>query len=174
MRKRVISVLSLGLFATLVWGGSATYAAQYQSNYDVLCSVTDKKVADAGRAQGKRLGTIAKEAGKLAEFQQQTLANKQARLTEKVDAGQITEEQAAQVVETIQQNQAVCDGTGPASGQGAAVGMGLGNGQGGGSGLGNAQGSSSGTGNRSGNGLQDGSGAGGQRGRNAGSCVITQ
>lgn len=182
-----MSLLTVGLMAAMFAGGSIAYAGQHQSNYDVLCSVANKKVADTGRAQGKRLGTIAKEAGKLSEFQQQVLANKKARLAEKVDAGQITEEQATQVVETIQQNQANCDGTGVGQGTGIGLGngqgngtgicdgTGAGNGAGQGAGLGNGAGQGMGQGHRGGgNGLHDGSGAGGQHGRNAGNCVNPQ
>lgn len=173
MKKKVVSLLTVGLLTTLFVGGNIAYAGQRQSNYDVLTSITGKSAVDAGRAQGKRLSTIAKEAGKLSEFQAQTLANKKALLTEKVEAGQITQEQATQVVDTIQQNQANCDGTGQAAGQGAGAGLGLGNGAGSGTGLGQGQGAGngSGVGGGGGNGLRDGSGAGGQQGRNAGSCV---
>jgi hypothetical protein len=82
---------------------------------------------------GKTYGTIAAEAGKLADFKTRMLEAKKAALKEKVTAGTMTQERANAVIAAMEQNQANCDGTGSGrigQSMGAGFGGGMGNGQG--------------------------------------------
>ena len=64
------------------------------------------------RQQGVTYGTIAKEAGKLVEFQNQKLELAKNNLQNKVNQGQMTQEQANQMIDNMKQNQANCDQSG--------------------------------------------------------------
>lgn len=145
------------LFGVLLAGSflvasTTVQATQAQTNAEILQEVTGKSLAELGAGQGKRLGTLAKDEGKLAEFQQKVLESKKARLKDSVAEGRITQEQADKTIERIQKNQASCDGTGLnqgnnrlQDGSGARMGQGTG--------------------------MRDGSGAGGRRGSFTGNCL---
>jgi len=126
------------------------YAADIKTPADITAALTGKTVTGVyeERAEGKTYGTIASEAGKLEEFKAQMLEQKKAILEQRVKDGVMTQEQADQLLTRIQNNQAICDGTGNAGiGQsaGAAFGRGSGRGSGQGTGLGNGNGNGSGT-----------------------------
>ncbi|MDD4726001.1 MAG: DUF2680 domain-containing protein, partial [Tissierellia bacterium] len=62
----------------------------------------------------KTYGSIAIEAGKLDEFKSEMLEIKKENLAALVEAGTITQEKADAILKAIEENQAVCDGTGSA------------------------------------------------------------
>lgn len=101
------------------------------------------------------------------EFQPEMLERKKDILTQRVEEGTMTQEQADAILEAIEANQADCDGTcsgGIGSGLGAAFRMGNGVGNGSGTGLGNGSGVCDGTG--AGGGF--GTGSGGMHGNRLG------
>lgn len=131
MKKRIVSLLTISVLTSLFAGTEISYARQHQKNYDEYCSVTSKCLTDTGIAVGRGLCLTINDTETLSEFQQQKLANRKALLTEKVEANKITQEQATQVVESVQQDQANCQGYGTGeTGQGAGMGHGMHNGQG--------------------------------------------
>ncbi|WP_088186780.1 DUF2680 domain-containing protein [Desulfosporosinus sp. FKA] len=133
-KKLAVTLTMLGMLGV---AGTA-YAAVYQTPADIAASVTGKSITDVNqeRASGKTYGTIAKEAGKLEEFQAQMLEQKKAILKQRVTDGQLTQQQADQIYERIKSNQALCNGTGNCSGLMGGQGMGRGAGNRMGSGMG--------------------------------------
>lgn len=104
-------------------------------------------------------------------FQPEMLERKRDILTQRVEAGTMTQEQADAILEAIETHQADCDGTcdgtcseGIGSGLGAAFRMGNGAGNGSGNGLGNGTGVCDGTGTGGG----FGTGSGGMHGNRMG------
>lgn len=93
---------------------------------------------------GKTFGAIAAEAGKLEEFKQKILEAREQILSEDVEKGVITQEEADDIIEAVKERQALCDGTGYGYGcgrggygygcgyGGAGYGRGYGRGMGGG------------------------------------------
>lgn len=133
----------LGLALLIVGAMSVTaLAAYYKTPGEIVAGLAKKTVDDVIREKtesGKTYGTIANEAGKLPEFKAQMLEAKKAILQEKVADGTITQERADEIIVAIEQNQAICDGTG--SGRiGREMGAGFGKGLGQGQGLGMMQG----------------------------------
>ena len=144
-----MGVTSIGVFA----------ASGYNTPAEALSALTGKTVAQIIQERqetGKTYGTIADEAGKLKEFQAESLQIKKDILDKRVAAGTLTQEDADKILKAIETNQATCDGTGSA-GIGQKLGAGFGCGMRNGSGLGN------------GNGLRNGNGQG--FGRGMGGCV---
>ena len=138
--KHLKKLVVLGVIVGLLGAAGVAYAAT-QSPADILSGLTGKTVAELNqeRAAGETYGKIASDAGKLEEFKQQMLAQKKAILDQRVTEGRITQEQATQIYNTIQSNQATCDGTG-SGGIGRKSGAAFGQGQGMRSGLGAGQG----------------------------------
>lgn len=154
--KRLIAtgVLTVGVLGA----GAVAYAAGNVTPAQIAADLTGQTVeaVTAERAAGDTYGTIASEAGQLPEFQQKMLELRKANLDQRVKDGQLTQEQADQLYQTMQANQANCTGTG-AAGIGKQAGAGLGCG-GNGQGLGQGQGQ--------GGGMMRGLGGGGMgRGR---------
>lgn len=147
----LVSALSLGLLV----GAAGVAAAATSANYPTPCTtpvahasgvtgattmagivsgLTGQSIEQimAQRATGITFGTIAQKAGKLDEFKVQTLEQKKIILDQRVKDGNLTQAQADQIYNSIEANQATCDGTGSARiGQrnGAGFGQGMGAGQ---------------------------------------------
>lgn len=123
----------------VVGAGSAVYAATATNPAEIAAGLTGKSVQalNQGRAAGKTYGAIANEAGKLEEFKQQMLEQKKLVLDQRVADGRLTQERADAIYNSIQENQANCNGTGNAKiGKNAGAGFGQGNGMGKGLGAG--------------------------------------
>lgn len=152
IKKLIASATIIGVLGV---GGTA-YAAVTESPAESVAGLTGQTVTEVNqqRASGITYGTIAKDAGKLAEFQAQTLEWKKAILDQRVKDGQLTHQQADQIYSAIKANQTTCDGTGSAQiGKTYGLGMGKGTGLGAGQGLGKGKGNGSG---RRGNGMGSG------------------
>lgn len=157
-KKLIVSATIIGMLGVV---GTA-YAAVVKSPAEITAGLTGQTIAEVNqqRATGKTYGTIANDAGKLAEFQAQMLEQKKAILDQRVSNGQITQQQADQIYNIIKTNQATCNGTGSAQlGQGYGLGIGNGTGLGAGQGLGRRNGSGR-RGNGMGNGICTGIGIG--------------
>lgn len=129
-------IITLGLVVGLVGMASFVYAADIQSPSEIVCSLTGKTIEEvqSERADGKTYGTIAKDSDKLDEFKEEVLEQKKSVLDERVESGDITQEEADEIYNQIQENQVDCDGTG-LNGLGKGLGLGFGNGDGNGNGL---------------------------------------
>lgn len=128
--KKLIS--SVTILAILGIGGVA-FASGVKSPAELASELTGKTLAEVReeRTTGKTYGTIAKEEGKLEEFKDQMLEQKQEALNQRVAEGTLTQEEADQVYTRIKDNQANCDGTGEARiGQENNAGFGKGHGMG--------------------------------------------
>lgn len=130
------SILSVGSAVTVM-------AADYQSPAEIVASLTGRAVAEVIQERadtGKTFGAIAAEAGKLDEFKAEVYNVKEEMLSEDVENGVMTQEQADSILEDVRERQALCDGTGYGCGAGAGYGCGngagFGRGQGGGCGRG--------------------------------------
>lgn len=125
----MISAMSVGSFA-----------ATYNTPAEIAASLTGRTVEDvlAERYEtGKTFGTIANEAGRLDEFKEESLLMKSDILDQQVDAGYLSREEADSILEAIQAQQAICDGTGIGAGAGIGIGSsGVGAGTGAGAGFG--------------------------------------
>jgi len=151
LKKIIAAVTVVGMLGA----SGAAYAATVKTPAEIASELTGKTVEDLykERASGKTYGTIAKDAGKLEEFKAQMLEQKKAILDQRVKDGKLTQEQADEIYNAIENNQANCDGTGS-----AAIGRKYGAGFGLGSGMGNGQGAGRGAGMRNGYGMGAGRG----------------
>lgn len=155
--KKTVAILgTLGIMAS----STAVYAATVTTKTpaEIVSGMTGITTTQlyTERAAGKTYGTIAKDAGKLTEFQSQMLIEKKAVLDQRVKDKTLTQAQADAMYNSIKANQATCNGTGSAaisknSGVGFGLGMGMGAGTGCGTGMHN--GSGTGKGMRAGRGL---------------------
>ena len=140
--KRLVgtALLVVGVLGT----GAVAYAATAGTPAQIAADLTGQSIeaVTAERAAGVTYGAIASEAGLLPEFQDKMLELKKEVLDQRVAAGQLTQEQADQLYQTMQDNQATCTGTG-AAGTGLSCG---GNGQGQGLGGGMMRGTGAGFG----------------------------
>ena len=154
--KKTVAILgTLGIIAS----STAVYAATAiaKTPAEIVSGLTGKTTTQlyTERATGKTYGTIAKEAGKLTEFQKQMLAEKKVLLDQRVKDKTLTQAQADAIYNSIKTNQATCDGTGS-----AAIGRNSGLCTGAGAGAGFGQGKGMGMGNGAGRGMRNGSGCG--------------
>jgi len=147
----------------LLGAAGAAYASTAKTPAEITAELTGKTVTELSseRSTGKTFGTIANEAGKLAEFKTQMLEQKKTLLDQRVNDGKLTQEQADNIYNNMQSNQATCDGTGN-----AGIGKNYGAGFGQGNGMGNGNGSCDGTGKGNGSGMRNGTGMGFGRGLN--------
>lgn len=120
-----------------------TFAASiYKTPAEAVAGITGKSIESVTAEKsetGKSYGEIAKEAGKLEEFKAENLEIKKDNLNAKVAEGKITQEKADEIIATITERQANCDGTNPgkigkANGAGfgtneKAIGKGMGKGK---------------------------------------------
>lgn len=148
-RKLIAMIAVVGIMGT---AGTA-FAATANSPAEIVSGLTGKSVEalDTQRTAGTTYGTIAKDAGKLDEFQAQMLEQKKLILDQRVANKVLTQAQADEIYNDIKDNQAICDGTG--LGNGAGRGNGMGQGMGFGSGMGRGAGNGGGSGLGAGNGL---------------------
>lgn len=140
-KKLVAMATIVGILGT-VGIASASYATGSTTKAGIVSALTGKSVEQvtAERAAGSTYGTIANEAGKLAEFKAENLELRKADLDQKVTDGVLTQAQADAAYDTMKANQATCDGTGSAqmsqkNGSGQGMGMGSGQRNGGGRGM---------------------------------------
>lgn len=154
--------------------GAPAFAADTPKNpAEVVAEATGMTVDSVWAertASGKRFGQIAADNGALEQFKSAMLVNKKARVQERVADGRITQEQADQMVATMEEHQANCDGTGAGDGT-CGGGMGMGQGLHDGSGMGAGMGAGSGQGLHDGSGMGAGRGQGGGQGLHDGSCL---
>jgi hypothetical protein len=171
-RKLIAVIAIVGIMGT---AGTA-FAATATTPAEIVSGLTGKSVEDlyVQRSAGTTYGTIAKDAGKLDEFQAQMLEQKKILLDQRVAEKSLTQAQADEIYNDIKDNQATCDGTGTDQigqkfgvgfGNGAGNGTGLGNGTGRGHGMGQGMGFGSGMGRGAGNGNGNANGCG------AGNCL---
>lgn len=153
-------------------------AALAASPSEIVAGLTGKSAEQLTqeRAAGKTYGTIAKDAGKLAEFKAAMLENRKSVLDAKVAEGAITREKADEIYNTMKERIADCDGTGEGQVR-AGSGEGCLAGEGGaamrfGSGSGTAQRQGAGNGTGTGGGAMR-RGAGGGMARGSGTCTVT-
>lgn len=140
---------------------TAFAASAYSTPADAVAGITgrtEESIISEKQESGKTYGTIAAEAGKLEEFQAEMLELRKENLAAQVTAGTMTQERADEILKTIEENQATCDGTGTARiGQGTGARFGS---SGAGQGLG-----------RGSNGSGTGRGQGAGCGMNNGTCI---
>jgi len=147
--KNIKKIVAVVVSVCVIGAAGMAYAADIKSPADIAAALTGKSVTDVNKEKvaGKTYGTIAKDAGKLEEFQAQMLEQRKAILDQRVKDGEITQQQADDIYNAIKNKQATCDGTGDAklgkqfgmgrcNGQGMGRGAGLGNGGGNGAGCG--------------------------------------
>lgn len=103
----VIAVSSVTAFAASAYSTPAGAVAG-------ITGRTEESVISEKQESGKTYGTIAAEAGKLEEFQAEMFELRKESLAAQVEAGTITQERADEILKTIEENQATCDGTGTA------------------------------------------------------------
>ncbi|MFZ2537670.1 MAG: hypothetical protein WAX04_02060 [Oscillospiraceae bacterium] len=114
--KKVIAVGTMVL-AISSTSSTAFAASTYNTPAEAVAGITNRTVQSVidERAQtGKTYGTIAKEAGNLDRFKKENLEMKKSKLNAQVVDGEITQEKADTIIKAIEENQAVCDGTGAA------------------------------------------------------------
>lgn len=111
--KKVIAVCAV---VGLIGAGSAvTFATTYQTPAEAVAGLTGRTVESVVKERvdtGKNYGTMAKEAGKLSEFQAEMLEMKKDQLGQQVAAGTMTAAQAQSATAAMAQQQVYCDGTG--------------------------------------------------------------
>jgi hypothetical protein len=104
-------------------------AAEYASPAELVAALTGQtaeSVAAQRQETGETCGAIAAEAGKLEEFKAGMLEMKKARLSERVEAGTITQERADEILAAMEQHQENCDGTGSSARIGQSMGAAFG------------------------------------------------
>ena len=147
----IVTVLVLGL-ATVSFA-----ATEWKTPAEILAGLTGKSVeaVQEARQEGQSYGAQAAAADKLEAFRDERLAQVENRLKDAVEDGQLTEEEAAQRLETMQERAETCDGSGLGQAEGGLRIGGQGNGRRGG---------------QAGDGLGQGNGNKGARRMN-GSCL---
>lgn len=107
-------IIAMAITATSV---TAFAASAYTTPAEVVAGITgrttDSIIAERTES-GKTYGIIAAEAAKLDEFKTEMLEMKKDNLAAQVKAGTITQEKADAILKAMEENQAVCDGTGSA------------------------------------------------------------
>lgn len=131
MNKLLIGTVTVGL---LLVGATSVLAANFKSPAEVFAELKGVTVEEAyaAKAAGNSYGQLADEAGVLDEFKANMLENRKAIIQERVTNGQLTQEQADSMIQNMEANQAICDGTGMfgRGGAGRMGGFGQGQGQG--------------------------------------------
>jgi len=118
--------------AGLVTAGGFAYAETPKRPVDILSELTGRSVAELQqeRLQNETYGSMAKDAGKLDEFEALMLKEKKVILDQRVAEGKITEQQAAEIYESLQNKQSDCEGPEFGAQRGSEYGIGFGKGQG--------------------------------------------
>jgi len=151
---RKILTACITVTAIAVTSVTAFAASAYSTPAEAVAGITgrtEESIVSERQESGKTYGAIASEAGKLEEFQAAMLELRKENLAAQVTAGTMTQERADEILKSIEDNQAVCDGTGTArigqatgarfGSSGAGQGLGRGNC---GAGIGRGQGASCG------------------------------
>lgn len=151
--KNLKRTAALAAVIGLIAAGTTVYAATAATPAEIVSQLTGKSVeaVTQERLDGNTYGEIAEEAGVLDAFKDQMLESKKAWLAERVEAGTLTQAQADEIIQAMEANQAVCDGTGSAR---IGRGLGAGFGQGAGQCLGLGQGAGAGQGQFRGMGMR--------------------
>lgn len=145
--KKFKKAIIIGAIVLGVGASSSTVlaASAYNNPVEALSGITGKTVESVLTEQyetGKSLGVMANEAGKLDEFQKELLEIRKDVLAQRVEAGNLTQQQADQMITSMEGNQAYCYGDGYGGGRGM-MGAGydgrLGHGRGGCGGFGYSQ-----------------------------------
>lgn len=108
---KIAMALSL-VAATVLATGAVSFAdSKYNSPIEAAAGFTGKVVEEIkeSRKSGQHLSKIVDQDGNLIEFQKEILEQKKERIQAKLESGQITPEQAAQMLENIELNQKNCD-----------------------------------------------------------------
>ena len=125
LKSLLISGAILGsLFITSI---SVFAASNYNNIAEVAAGVTGRtieSVVNERNETGKSFGTIAYEAGKLDEFQKESLELKKDILDSRVANGLLTQAEADQIIKSIEDNQLICGGAGLGCGGGYGLGCG--------------------------------------------------
>ena len=166
---KAVKVVAMAAVVCAFFVGAA-FAAAPKTPAEALASVTGRTVESVIAekvATGKTYGTLAKEAGKLVEFEKANLEARKENIKERVASGKMTQARADALIKTIEARIAACDHTPSNFGKeiGAGFGNGQGNGSGQGQGSGGGQGQGSGGGQGQGNGGGQGQGNGGGQGK---------
>lgn len=114
--KKLLAV-GVAVFALSAVSVTALAASAYNSPSEAVAALTGKSVdsvVEARQETGKTYGTIANEAGVLNEFKSAMLEMKKGVLDARVASGDMTQEQADDILAAIEANVAACDGTGRA------------------------------------------------------------
>jgi hypothetical protein len=111
-RAVVIAVMAMAIGVSSI---TAFAESVYNTPAEALAGLTGTTVEEVTAARietGKTYGTLANEAGKLAEFKTELLEMRKDALQAKVAAGSLTQEQAETRLAAMTANQAECDMTG--------------------------------------------------------------
>jgi len=115
-------------------------AAKYDSPQEALAGITGKTIEEITEErfdEDKTYGEIAAEAGKLDEYKEELFEQKKEIIEERVAEGSLSRENADEILDRIEDNQATCFGDGErGSGMMGGFGFRFGNGSGGGRGNG--------------------------------------
>lgn len=125
--KKILTVC-VAVAAIAATSVTAFAASAYSTPAEAVAGITgrtEESIVSERQESGKTYGTIAAEAGKLSEFQAERLELRRENLAAQVAAGTITQARADEILKTIEENQALCDGTGTAR-IGQATGAGFG------------------------------------------------
>jgi len=145
------ALLTTATVAMLSLGAVAFADSVIKTPAQIYSELTGKTVEQAyteRQESGESYGQLAQDAGKYDEFKSQMLENKKATLEERVNSGQMTQEQADALIERMEN----CVGDSQGLGKAAGAGFGQGSMQGKGNGQGLRNGSGFGQRNGQGNG----------------------
>lgn len=112
--KNLKKIIITGLLALSV-ATTAFATSAYNNPAEIVAGLTGRSVEsiiDERYDTGKSFGTIAKEAGKLDEFKVEVLELRKEQLAARVADGRLTQEQADNILASIEERQALCDGDG--------------------------------------------------------------
>lgn len=141
--KSFIKILILLAVLMVVMTAGVALASGLKSPAEVLAGLSGQPMDELQikRREGRTYGSIAEDYGKLEEFREQVLEQKEAILDKRVEEGYITPEKAEEIRERMG---AFCDGEGSPGicnhGYGAGFGMGTRHGVGQKKGLGHGRG----------------------------------
>lgn len=121
MKKIKCIILMTALLLIFQAGPVFTMAAVNKTPAGIVAELTGRSIDDIIKERmdtGKTYGRIAKESGKLKEFQAECLKLKEAILKKDVSNGLLSQAEADSILAAIKANQAVCDGNGRGQNQG--------------------------------------------------------
>lgn len=111
--KNFKRLLAAGVAVMLLGASSVSALAAYASPAEAVAGLTGKTVEAVAAEKletGKTYGALAKDAGKLAEFQKELLQMTKDTLAKQVAAGVLTQAQADGVLTIAADRQALCSG----------------------------------------------------------------